>query len=214
MFRRRRIKRRKMSITKVWKSFSKNHALISSVIQIVSLPVILLTALLMFSEIKKLMTAPDLSLEFTYSRMKGFLDFHLVNNNRVLADDPQVRGTVYFVDTSNPKDLFEMTPLNDYPDLPRFVHPASRLGPLLLDSRFSYPFPAERTTKRLFIHCYVICKNCPDSKEYWITLAESMWVGQKTPVRVVSVDSLISDPDSYVDMLIPFNRRKPIQVSY
>lgn len=137
----------------IWRLFRDNHEIISSIIQIIGLPVIAWQLI----EITK---RPDLSLEFTKINSSDQIDFVVHNNEDAVAEYPEIRTTCYNPVFGKPEQFRSVV---------EYVRPASRLLPVKLG--------VDKEEGRAYYGRYwflaVSCKNCPNERSYWLVNADT-----------------------------------------
>jgi len=185
------------SLVTSWNCLRTHHAFIATLIQIVMLFLILW-------QLIQLAKSPDLHLEFSYSRTAHTLNATIINHENVVAELPQVDGFMYLMQFPDADLYFE--PIERKKPFPEFVRPSSWQGPIVIEDIWS------AANNRMFLHCFVTCKTCPDRRSHLVVFDDTSWVVRYEVIeKRFSLDSLLADPDRYLP-LITKDERTPIAI--
>jgi hypothetical protein len=173
----------------------------SSVVTLISLPLILLGLFLGYHQVREVLTLPDPELEFVYP---ASVAYKLVNRSGKVAEDVLVSFGIFDLDSAIQAPVTIPSVRYDY------VNKHSENGPFTWFGKFAIP------GHRYFGIVYVGCKNGDKLRTYWIyvkhgNVSDCFYAERiKNDTYQINVGQLATNNDS-LETLIPVNRRKAIK---
>ena len=182
---------------------SSNNILsaLSSLVTIISFPLIIIGLIVGYYQVKDIFTVPDVSLYFVHP---SSVAYKIVNNSDKIAEDVLVSFGLFDLDSS-PQNLVPIPSINyDY------VNKRSANGPFTLLGNFGIK------DHRYFGIIYIGCKGGKKLRTYWLYAkhgkGEDSFFAERKPDDTfqINVSQLIANTERYLDNLIPKSRRKYI----
>jgi len=173
----------------------------SSLISLISFPLILISLFVGYHQIKDILTLPDAELEFIHP---DSVVYKLVNRSAKLAEDVLVTFGIFDLDSPIQAPL--SIPSISY----EYINKHSEKGPFTWFSNFAIP------GHRYFGIVYVGCKGGEKLRTYWIYVKQGSPSDcfyaerNRSDTFQINVGQLAANK-GYLETLIPINRRKAIK---
>jgi len=174
----------------------------SSVVTIISLPVIIISLYLGYRQIRDILTRPNVELVFVHPESVAY---KIVNNSEKIAEDVLVSFGIFSLDS----DLQNPVPISsanyDY------VNKHSEKGSFSFFSNFGI------RNQRYFGIVYISCRDCEKLRTYWIYAkhgdATDAFYAERNRQDTfqINVSDLASNTQDYLKNLFPERRRISIK---
>lgn len=179
----------------------------SSVVTIISFPLIFLGLIIGYFQIKDILSAPRVELEFVHQEEVAY---KIINNSDKIAENVLVAFGIFDLDGSinNPLQI----PPIPIPSISYdWVNNKSAKGPFTFLRTFG------QTNHRYFGIIYISCKGCGSLETYWIYVKhmvrnESFYAKRNEKDTFnINMSELLSNTGSYLQQLVPPERRTYIR---
>lgn len=185
----------------------------SSIVAIVSLPIIVLGGIAAYSNIKDMLTSPEVTLHFTGP--KGLL-FEVWNTSEKLAEDVRYQLTLYNFSIIDEDGKYENVSVPV--DTIDFIRPGRGAGPWSIKDHAVNGQNIENG-HHIFGHALVQCRKCERIPQYWIfvQMGQSGWhapIALHEELDVWREFAEVLDRQDYlraINKLVPKDRRYPIR---
>ena len=170
----------------------------SSVIMIISFPLIIIGLVVGYFQLKDIFTLPDVELNFVHPQS---ISYQLVNSSSKIAENILVSFGIFDLD-SNPSGPLPI-PSIEYD----YVNKESEKGPFTLLHKFA------KENHRYFGIVYVGCKGCNRLRTYWLfvkhgSATDSFYAERnESDIYEINIHDLVNNTEKYLKGVIPEHRR-------
>jgi len=172
-------------------SHSKSFSAWASFISIIAFPLIIISLLIGYHQIREILIQSEIKLEFVHP---SSVSYKVANISKKLAEDILVSFGIFDIDSINPQNPLPI-PSRQY----NYVNRLSEKGPFSLFSEFGIE------GHRYFGIIYVGCKGCRNLETYWIYVKHNYpdecfyAMRNKSDTFKINGSRLVNDIDRYLE---------------